>query len=97
MEWLFLDLQVLGGTLTYIHLSQCERYQIQALEDNNLNLRHIAKQLERSASTIAREIHRLPKTMTEKPAAATGPGATKARCARQAGRFGLEDTDNRLS
>jgi IS30 family transposase len=39
-------------------LTRCERYQIQTLKDNNFSLRHIAKQLERSASTIAREINR---------------------------------------
>ena len=44
--------------MTYTHLTQCERYQIQALKANNLSLRRIAAQLGRSASTIAREIKR---------------------------------------
>ena len=44
--------------MTYTHLTQHERYQIQALKDNNFSLRHIAAQLGRSASTIAREINR---------------------------------------
>jgi IS30 family transposase len=44
--------------LTYTHLTQSERYQIQALRCNNFSLRHIAAQLRRAASTIAREIQR---------------------------------------
>ena len=44
--------------MTYTHLTQYERYQIEALRDNNFSLRHIARQLDRSASTISREIRR---------------------------------------
>ena len=51
--------------MTYTHLSQYERYQIQALRDNNFSLRHIAKQLARSASTIAREISRTQAAHTQ--------------------------------
>ena len=46
--------------MTYTHLTQCERYQIQALKANNFSVRRIAAQLGRSASTIAREIKRAP-------------------------------------
>ena len=44
--------------MTYTHLSQSERYQVQALKACNFSLRRITAQLRRSASTIAREIAR---------------------------------------
>lgn len=44
--------------MPYTHLTQSERYQIQTLRANNFSLRHIAAQLRRAASTIAREINR---------------------------------------
>jgi IS30 family transposase len=46
-------------------LTQYERYQIQALRDNHFSLRHIANQLARSASTIAREISRTQASHTQ--------------------------------
>lgn len=46
--------------MNYTHLTQYERYQIQALTACNFSLRRIATQLGRSASTIAREIKRAP-------------------------------------
>ena len=46
--------------MNYTHLTQSERYQIQALKACSLSLRRIAAQLGRSASTIAREIKRAP-------------------------------------
>ena len=44
--------------MNYTHLTQCERYQIQALKACSFSVRRIAQQLGRSASTIAREIKR---------------------------------------
>lgn len=44
--------------MTYPHLSQKERYQIQALLDGRFSRREIAEQLGRNPSTIAREIAR---------------------------------------
>ena len=44
--------------MTYTHLSREERYQIQALFDGLFSYREIAEQLDRSPSTIAREIAR---------------------------------------
>ncbi|MDE2955723.1 MAG: helix-turn-helix domain-containing protein [Bacteroidota bacterium] len=40
------------------HLSEGERHQIYALREQGLSIRAIAKQLERSASTISRELRR---------------------------------------
>lgn len=46
------------STLTYTHLTQYERYQIQALWINHFSIREIARQLNRSPSTISRELKR---------------------------------------
>ena len=44
--------------IRYHHLSEGERHQIYALREQGLSIRAIAKQLERSASTISRELRR---------------------------------------
>ena len=76
--------------MTYTHLSQCERYQIQALKDNNFSLRHIAQQLDRSASTIAREIHRAQAAPSYQAEAAHGLALNRARMCRNAARIAAE-------
>ena len=70
--------------MTYTHLTQCERYQIQALKDNNFSLRHIAKQLGRSASTIAREITRSQAERSYQADTAHGLALNRARMCRNA-------------
>jgi len=42
----------------YNHLSEKERQKIEFLLNNNYSIRNIAKELERSPSTISREINR---------------------------------------
>ena len=44
--------------MTYHHLTQDERYQIHALRRQNISLARIAAELNRSASTISRELKR---------------------------------------
>ena len=44
--------------MRYHHLTQEERYQISALKDAGRSLRSIAVTLERTASTISRELRR---------------------------------------
>ncbi len=44
--------------MSYTHLSQRERYQIQELHQGGFSLRGITEQLERSSSTISRELRR---------------------------------------
>ena len=70
--------------MTYTHLTQYERYQIQALRDNNFSLRHIAKQLARSASTIAREISRTQAAQCYLADAAHALAVNRARMCRNA-------------
>ena len=76
--------------MTYTHLTQCERYQIQALKDNNFSLRHIAKQLARSASTIAREIHRAQAEHSYQADAAHGLALKRQAMCRNAVRIAPE-------
>jgi IS30 family transposase len=73
--------------LTYTHLTQCERYQIQALKDNNFSLRHIAKQLARSASTIAREIKRAQAAHSYQAEAAHALALKRQEASRNAARI----------
>jgi IS30 family transposase len=44
--------------MSYAHLSQDERYQIQHLRRGGFSVRYIAKQIERSPSTVSRELFR---------------------------------------
>jgi IS30 family transposase len=44
--------------MSYAHLSQDERYQIQHLRRGGFSVREIAKQIERSPSTVSRELFR---------------------------------------
>ena len=76
--------------MTYTHLTQCERYQIQALKDNNFSLRHIAKQLARSASTIAREIKRAQAAQSYQAEAAHGLALKRQDASRNATRIATE-------
>ena len=76
--------------MTYTHLTQCERYQIQALKDNNFSLRHIAKQLGRSPSTIAREIDRAQAAQSYQAEAAHGLALKRQDASRNALRIAAE-------
>lgn len=76
--------------MTYTHLTQCERYQIQALKDNNFSLRHIAKQLGRSPSTIAREIDRAQVAQSYQAEAAHGLALKRQDASRNALRIAAE-------
>jgi transposase, IS30 family len=51
------------STLTYTHLTQCERYQIQLLLRNGFSQNRIAAELNRAPSTIAREVKRAGPTL----------------------------------
>jgi IS30 family transposase len=55
---LFLTCKSSRSTLNYTHLTQDERYQIQALHHAGHSISEIARQLHRSASTILRELKR---------------------------------------
>ena len=44
--------------MSYTHLSQETRYQIQGLREGGWSLREIDKQVSRDPSTISRELHR---------------------------------------
>jgi IS30 family transposase len=54
--------------MTYTHLTQDERYQIHALRRQGVSLARIAAELERSRSTITRELKRNAGTAGYKPA-----------------------------
>jgi IS30 family transposase len=54
--------------MTYTHLTQDERYQIHALRRQGVSLARIAAELERSRSTISRELTRNAGTAGYKPA-----------------------------
>ena len=58
------------STLTYPHLTQDERYQIQALRRAGLSMRATAVQLARAPSTISRELQRAGATQDYDAAAA---------------------------
>ncbi len=58
------------STLTYPHLTQDERYQIQALRRAGLSMRARAVQLARAPSTISRELQRAGATQDNAAAAA---------------------------
>ena len=68
--------------MTYKHLTQDERYQIHALKRQGVSLARIAAELERSRSTISRELKRNAGTMGYKPAQAQAC-ARKRQCDRR--------------
>jgi IS30 family transposase len=71
-------------------LTQCERYQIQALKDNNFSLRRIAKQLNRAASTITREINRAQAQHNYQADAAQALALKRQAASRNASRIAAE-------
>jgi IS30 family transposase len=68
--------------MTYTHLTQDERYQIHALRRQGVSLARIAAELERSRSTITRELKRNAGTAGYKPAHAHAV-ARKRQCDRR--------------
>ena len=69
--------------MSYTHLSQDERYQIQHLHGGNFSSREIAIELKRAATTISRELRRnqssASRTATEYPASARSERASSDR------------------
>ena len=78
---LFLTCKSARSTLNYTHLTQDERYQIQALHYAGHSIAEIARQLNRSRSTIWRELKRNSSTsMYEASASQKLAGARQLLC-----------------
>lgn len=73
--------------MTYQHLTQDERYQIHALRRQGISVARIAGELQRSASTLWRELKRNSSAAGYKPAAAQGRARARQRERRNARHF----------
>lgn len=73
--------------MTYKHLTQEERYQIHALKRQNISLARIAAELNRSRSTITRELKRNAGPKGYRPAKAHSKARTRQRERRNARQF----------
>ena len=73
--------------MTYTHLTQDERYQIHALKRQSISLGCIAAQLQRSISTISRELKRNTGACGYKPAQAHQKARTRQSTRRNATQF----------
>jgi IS30 family transposase len=73
--------------MTYTHLTQDERYQIHALKRQGVSLARIAAELERSRSTITRELKRNAGAAGYKPAQAHAVARTRQCNRRNAKQF----------
>lgn len=73
--------------MTYKHLTQEERYQIYVLKRQNISLARIAEELNRSRSTITRELKRNAGPKGYRPAKAHSKARTRQRERRNARQF----------
>jgi IS30 family transposase len=73
--------------MTYTHLTQEERYQIHNLKRQGIHLSQIASELERSTSTISRELRRNASTRGYQPALAQERATARQRQRRNARQF----------
>ena len=76
--------------MTYTHLTREERYQIHALRRQNISLAVIAAELNRSRSTITRELKRNAGVQGYKPARAHEQARTRQRARRNARQFSAQ-------
>ena len=75
------------STMTYKHLTREERYQIHALRRQNISPAVIAAELNRSRSTITRELKRNAAPQGYKPAKAHDRACTRQSTRRNARQF----------
>jgi len=77
--------------MTYTHLTQDERYQIHVLKRQGISLAGIAGELQRSRSTISRELRRNASSVGYKPAAAHAKARARQCDRRNARHFNSDE------